>query len=178
VGIIGWFVPNTLGVGYDNIQNGLNATMLIGPALVLCFWKFVSWSIALGSGTSGGTLAPLLTIGSLLGLALGIVLKKLFPSLDIDIHVMALIGMASIFAGCSRALFASVLFALETTRQPLGAVPILGACALSYLVSHWLMANSIMTEKIARRGVKVPSDYFPQHDPANQDIKPDPHGHH
>lgn len=161
VGAIGWIEPRSLGVGYSNITEGLNANIGIAAALWLCLWKFSSWAIALSSGTSGGTLAPLLTFGSLSGLALGSSLKALFPAAAIDVHVMALIGMASVFAGCSRALFASIVFALETTQQPLGIVPLLGACSLSYLISHWFMHTSIMTEKIARRGVHVPSEYFP-----------------
>lgn len=160
VGCIGYVQPLTLGVGYSNIEDGLNASISVPVALALCFWKFLSWNIALSSGTSGGTLAPLMTLGALLGLAFGTVFQSFFPQLGIDVHVVALIGMAAIFAGCSRALFASVVFALETTRQPLGLVPLLGACSLSYLISHWFMKTSIMTEKIERRGVRVPSDYF------------------
>ncbi|MDR3606208.1 MAG: chloride channel protein [Oligoflexia bacterium] len=161
VGIIGLIEPRSLGVGYSNIADGLNANLTVAAALLLCLWKFCSWSVALSSGTSGGTLAPLLTIGSLVGFAFGAVLKAAFPALSIDVHVMALIGMAAVFAGCSRALFASIVFALETTQQPLGIIPLLGACSLSYFVSHWLMETSIMTEKIVRRGVRVPTDYFP-----------------
>lgn len=161
VGLIGYIEPKSLGVGYSNIEDGLSGSLTISAALALCLWKFLSWNIALSSGTSGGTLAPLMTFGSLLGLALGVVFQFLFPHAGIDIHVMALIGMAAIFAGCSRALFASVIFALETTRQPLGLVPLLGACSVSYLISHWFMKTSIMTEKIERRGVRVPSEYFP-----------------
>jgi chloride channel protein, CIC family len=67
--------------------------------------------------------------------------------------------MAAIFAGASRALLASAVFAFETTRQPLGLLPLLGGCTASYLVSSLLMRNSIMTEKIARRGVRVLADY-------------------
>jgi len=161
VGVIGWFQPSTLGVGYSNIQMALDGQVTVAAAFVLIFWKFASWAIALSSGTSGGTLAPLMTLGSLSGAALGILLKFYMPSLEIDVRVLALIGMAAVFAGCSRALLASVVFALESTRQLTGLVPLLGACSLSCLVSHWFMKNSIMTEKIARRGIHVPSDYFP-----------------
>lgn len=161
VGVIGLIEPLSLGVGYSNIEHGLNGDLTIPVALALCFWKFLSWNIALSSGTSGGTLAPLLTFGALLGFVLGTGLQKLFPGAGIDLHIVALIGMAAIFCGCSRAFFASIVFALEVTRQPLGLVPLLGACSLSYLISHWAMKTSIMTEKIHRRGVRVPSEYFP-----------------
>jgi H+/Cl- antiporter ClcA len=67
--------------------------------------------------------------------------------------------MAAMFAGASRAFLASVVFAFETTLQPLGLLPLLAGCAAAYLVSSLMMRNTIMTEKIARRGVKVPTEY-------------------
>src|SRR4029079_3641955 len=65
----------------------------------------------------------------------------------------------AMFAGASRALLASIVFAFETTLQPLGLLPLLGGCTAAYLVSCVLMRHTIMTEKIARRGVRVPSEY-------------------
>jgi CBS domain-containing protein len=82
-----------------------------------------------------------------------------FPAAGIDPRVAALVGMAALFAGASRALLASVVFAFETTLQPLGLLPLLGGCSASLLVSCLTMRHSIMTEKIARRGVRVPAEY-------------------
>jgi H+/Cl- antiporter ClcA/CBS domain-containing protein len=159
VGLIGWFAPRTLGVGYDNIE-ALVSGNIMGTALaVLCVAKFVSWAIALGSGTSGGTLAPLLTIGAGLGAGLGVLADHAWPSLGIDPRMAALVGMAALFAGASRALLASAVFAFEATQQPTGLLPLLGGCGISYLVSAMLMRHSIMTEKIARRGTRVLADY-------------------
>jgi len=126
---------------------------------VLALLKFTSWVISLGSGTSGGTLAPLFTIGAGLGSVAGIAIATLAPGLGVDASVAALVGMAAMFAGASRALLASVVFAFETTRQPLGLLPLLGGCAGAYLVSCYLMRHSIMTEKIARRGARIPDEY-------------------
>ena len=159
VGVVGYFAPHTLGVGYDNIENILTGQLAGRALLFLCVLKFISWAIALGSGTSGGTLAPLFTIGGALGASLGSGFATLLPSLGIDPRIAGLVGMAAIFAGASRALLASVIFAFETTLQPLGLLPLLGGCAAAYLVSSLLMENTIMTEKIARRGVRVPSEY-------------------
>lgn len=159
VGGVGYFAPHTLGVGYDNIERVLSGSFT-GQALVLLFvLKFVSWSVALGSGTSGGTLAPLFTIGGGLGATLGALSAHAFPQLGIDPRVAGLVGMAAIFAGASRALLASVVFAFETTLQPLGLLPLLCGCSAAFLVSCFLMRHTIMTEKIARRGVRVPSEY-------------------
>ena len=159
VGAIGIFAPRTLGVGYDNIE-GMVSGKLVGQAVLwLCIWKFVSWAVSLGSGTSGGTLAPLFTIGGGCGVALGEVLARTVPRFGIDPRICALVGMAAMFAGASRALLASVVFAFETTLQPLGLLPLLGGCTAGYLVSAMLMRNTIMTEKLARRGVRVPAEY-------------------
>src|SRR4030081_1287844 len=84
---------------------------------------------------------------------------RVFPGIGIDIRVAALVGMAAMFAGASRALLASVVFAFETTRQPMGLLPLLGGCTASFLLSCLLMRNTIMTEKMVRRGVRVPGEY-------------------
>jgi H+/Cl- antiporter ClcA/CBS domain-containing protein len=159
VGAVGILEPRTLGVGYDNIDGLLTGRLAGMTALTLCALKFISWSISLGSGTSGGTLAPLLTIGGGVGVVLGGVAARLLPHARIDVRICALVGMAALFAGASRALLASVVFAFETTLQPLGLLPLLGGCTAGYLVSSLLMPNTIMTEKLARRGVRVPTDY-------------------
>ena len=159
VGVIGYFSPLTLGVGYDNIIHTISGDWTLKAIAFLCVMKLISWSIALGSGTSGGTLAPLFTIGSGAGALMGAAAQWMLPSAAIDLRVAALVGMAAIFAGASRALLASVVFAFETTLQPLGLLPLLGGCTASFVTSSLLMRNSIMTEKIARRGVRVPTEY-------------------
>ena len=159
VGIVGYFAPRTLGVGYDNIEQIISGHMVAQAFIVLCALKFASWVIALGSGTSGGTLAPLFTIGAGLGATLGTLAVSLAPTLGIDVRIAALVGMAAMFAGASRALLASVVFAFETTRQPIGLLPLLGGCTSAFLVSCLLMRTSIMTEKIVRRGVRVLGEY-------------------
>lgn len=161
VGVIGLFAPRTLGVGYENISDllGGNATMPL--ILSLALLKLLSWGIALGSGTSGGTLAPLMTIGGAVGCLLGMAAQALFPAVGIALPLAVLVGMSAMFAGASRALLTSVAFALETTGRIEALLPLLGACAASYLVSYFLMSNTIMTEKIARRGIRTPDSYEP-----------------
>lgn len=161
VGLIGYFYPRTLGVGYSNIDAILSGEFTPQFVLIFCSMKFLSWVIALGSGTSGGTLAPLFTIGGGIGVLTGILGQALFPWMNIDLKAAALVGMAALFAGASRALLASVVFAFETTGQGIGLLPLLAGCTISYLISSYLMKNTIMTEKIARRGVTVPSQYAP-----------------
>ncbi|PAW93593.1 chloride channel protein [Mucilaginibacter sp. MD40] len=161
VGLVGYFYPHTLGVGYDNITGLLSGNLPLSLVLALCFFKFLSWAIALGSGTSGGTLAPLLTIGGASGSIATALILNFFPDCGINIPMGALIGMSAMFAGASRAYLTSVTFALEATMQSHALLPLLGACTASYLVSFFLMENTIMTEKIARRGVITPDSYEP-----------------
>ncbi|HWH02296.1 MAG TPA: chloride channel protein [Gemmatimonadales bacterium] len=159
VGLVGHFAPRTLGVGYDNITDMLGGGVVGGALFALCVLKFVSWVVALGSGTSGGTLAPLFIIGGGLGATLGGFASHALPAAGIDLRVAALVGMAAMFAGASRAFLASVVFALEATRQPMAILPLLGGGAAAYLVSYLLMRETIMTRKIVDRGVRVISEY-------------------
>jgi CBS domain-containing protein len=159
VGLIGYILPRTLGVGYYNIEQTLSGAVVGRALALLVALKFLSWVIYLGSGTSGGTLAPLFTIGGGLGALLGAAAARHLPALGIDAHVAALVGMAAIFAGASHALLASVVFAFETTRQPLGLLPLLAGCTAAYFVSLLRMRHSIMTERLARRGTTVRTEY-------------------
>lgn len=159
VGVIGYFAPRTLGVGYNNITDVLSGTMAMSVVISLCVMKFISWSIALGSGTSGGTLAPLLTIGGAFGAIIGSCILKYLPDSGIVLPLAALVGMAAMFAGASRAFLTSIVFALEATGQFNALLPLLAACTAAYLISYFFMDNTIMTEKIARRGVVAPTSY-------------------
>jgi CBS domain-containing protein len=159
VGAAGLIAPRTMGVGYDNIEETLSGTLAGRTLAVLVALKLASWAISLGSGTSGGTLAPLFTIGGGIGALLGSAVSAVAPGLGVDPRIGALVGMAAMFAGASRALLTSVVFAFETTRQPLGLLPLLGGCSAGFFISSLMMKSTIMTEKLARRGARVPSEY-------------------
>jgi H+/Cl- antiporter ClcA/CBS domain-containing protein len=159
VGVIGLMDPRTLGVGYSNINSILGGE-IIGPTLLmLVVLKFISWSVYLGSGTSGGTLAPLFTIGGGIGSLLGSLAIAVAPAVGVDLHVAALVGMGAMFAGASHALLASIVFTFEITRQSIELLPLLAGCSAAYLVSLLLNRSSIMTEKLARRGTYVRTEY-------------------
>ncbi len=155
VGGIGLLVPRVLGVGYDNITLAVAGGFTTATLATLCIAKFAAWAVALGSGTSGGTLAPLLTFGAALGWLIATAIAAIAPDAGIDPRVAALVGMAAMFAGASRALLASIVFALEGTQQIHAIVPIVGGVTLAYVASAMLMRTTIMTEKLARRGVEV-----------------------
>ena len=94
-----------------------------------------------------------------MGSAVGAAGRDLLPMAHIDIRIAALVGMAAIFAGASRAMLTAVVFAFETTLQPLGLLPLLGGCSAAYLISSLMMKNTIFTEKVVRRGFLVPTEY-------------------
>ncbi|MEA2762451.1 MAG: hypothetical protein QOD47_1735 [Gemmatimonadaceae bacterium] len=163
VGSLGLVEPRILGVGYSNIIGALSGT-IVGRALItLVVLKFLAWALYLGSGTSGGILAPLFTLGSGLGAWLGGVGADLLPTVGIDPRIAGLVGMAAIFAGATHALLTSIVFAFETTRQPVGLLPLLLGCSAAYLVALLSSRFSLLTEKLARREGAVHTEYTVDH---------------
>ena len=153
VGIGGYVEPRALGVGYDVIGDLLNNKMLLGVALSLLAVKAAIWVIALGSGTSGGVLAPLLMMGAGLGIALAPVLPGAGPNL------WALVCMAAVLGGVLGAPLTAIVFAFGLTHDSEALLPLLLTTAVSYGFNVLTMRRSIMTEKIARRGLHIYREY-------------------
>ncbi len=159
LGIIAYFQPRVLGIGYDNIDAIINGQMVGAALAAFVVAKFLAWVIYLGSGTSGGTLAPLFTIGGGIGAVLGALAAAVAPGAMVSPQVAALVGMSAMFAGASHALLAAIVFTFEITRQPFGLLPLLAGGTAAYFVSLLMNHNSIMTEKLARRGASVRVEY-------------------
>ena len=155
---IGLLVPRVLGVGYDQISLVLNAKLAVGTLAILAVAKLLAWWVALGSGTSGGTLAPILLISGSFGALLGRLAQQV-PGLHISAGAIALAAMAATFGAATRATFASIVFLFELTRDYNAILPLILATVIATLVASALMRDSIMTEKLTRRGLRVPSDY-------------------
>lgn len=158
VGLGGLIEPAALGVGYDNIRGMLQGDMAVRALLVLLLVKGVIWSVALGSGTSGGVLAPLLIMGG----ALGGLEAGLLPGGHAELGgagFWALISMAAMMGGTMRSPLTATLFAVELTGAVHALLPLLAACTAAYLVTVFLMKRSILTEKVARRGHHVLREY-------------------
>ena len=153
IGIGGLIEPRVLGVGYETIYELLRGH-IVGAALIgILVGKSVVWSLALGSGTSGGVLAPLLMMGG----ALGAALSKFIPIGDSGLW--ALIGMAAMMGGTMRSPLTSMIFALELT-QDFNLLPgLLAGCIAAHGVTVLLLRRSILTEKVARRGYHVMREY-------------------
>jgi chloride channel protein, CIC family len=152
VGLGGLADARALGVGYDTIDAELAGKLAIGALLLLLVVKLVIWSVALGSGTSGGILAPLLMMGA----AVGGVVGHGFGGAP---GAWALVGLAGTLAGVTRSPFTSVVFALELTHAVDLLLPLLVACTLAHLCSVLVLKRSILTEKVARRGFHVMREY-------------------
>ena len=155
VGVIGFFVPQILGVGYDVISSLIDSRVTLEIAALILVAKAVAWVLAMGSQTSGGTLAPLFMIGSALGLIFGIGVVAAFPGLGVVPGVFAIAAMAAVFGTASRAPFTSIVFALEVTQAYQGVLPVIVTVVIAELVGEYLMTDSIMTEKLTRRGLRV-----------------------
>ena len=152
VGCGGWIEPHALGAGYANIQNLLDGSMVRDALILLLVVKAAIWLVALGSGTSGGVLAPLLIMGGALGCLAG----QWLPG---DHGFWALLGMAGIMSAAMRAPLTGAIFAIELTGR-LDALPCsVAAAATGYAVAVLLLRRSILTERIARRGRHVVQEY-------------------
>ncbi|ESX10049.1 chloride channel protein [Mesorhizobium sp. M0179] len=153
VGIGGLIEPQALGVGYDNIADMLDGRLIATAALVLLVVKAIIWSVALGSGTSGGVLAPLLIMGGAMGAVLAGILPEATPGF------WPLLAMAATMGGTMRAPLTATFFAVELTGNTHVLVPLIAACAAAHAVTVLLMKRSILTEKIARRGHHLVREY-------------------
>jgi chloride channel protein, CIC family len=154
VGLGGLLYPHALGVGYDDVADLLRGNIVGAFLLGFLVTKAVTWAVALGSGTSGGVLAPLLIIGGSLGAAMA---QWLRPE---EAGLWAMTSMAAMMGGTMRSPLTSVAFLLELTGD-IGVLPaLLIAAATAHGVTVLLMRRSILTEKVARRGHHVTREYI------------------
>ena len=153
VGLGGYFDPRVLGVGYGTIHS-LLAGEVVGAALIgLLIGKSLVWSVALGSGTSGGVLAPLLMMGGALG-----ALASHYTPIG-DAGLWATIGMAAMMGGTMRSPLTAMVFTLELTSDFQLFPALLVSCVAAYAVTVLLLRRSILTEKVARRGYHITREY-------------------
>jgi chloride channel protein, CIC family len=153
IGLGGLIFPQALGVGYDTIgallQGSVPRTMILGILLV----KSAIWAISLGSGTSGGVLAPLLMMGG----ALGGIESMFLPNEGIGFW--PLVSMGAILGGTMRSPFTGIIFALELTHDVNMLVPLLAAVTIAHGFTALTMRRSILTEKVSRRGFHLSREY-------------------
>ena len=159
LGIIGFFVPRVLGVGYDTISDILNNNLALKLLILVAVFKALALVISLGSGTSGGLLAPMFMSSAAMGGVFAILMNRLFPSLHLSPGAFALVAMAAVFGAASRATFAFIVFAFEITRDYNAVLPLMLGCVIADMIALHYLPSSIMTEKLARRGLRVPEEF-------------------
>ena len=162
LGVIGYFVPRVLGVGYDTIGDILNANLGLKLLIVLALAKSVALMVSLGAGTSGGLLAPMFLSSAALGGVFAISINKLVPGAALSAGAFALVAMGAVFGAASRATFSFIIFAFEITRDYNSVLPLMLVCVIADGIAILLMPKtSIMTEKLTRRGLRIHQEFEP-----------------
>jgi chloride channel protein, CIC family len=160
LGIIGFFVPRVLGVGYDTIGDILNGQLAWKLLLIVMLAKAAALAVSLGSGTSGGLLAPCFMWSAAMGGIFAMVANHFLPGAHLSPGAFALVAMGAVFAAASRATFTFIIFAFEITRDYNSVLPLMLVSVIADGIAMLLMpTSSIMTEKLARRGLHVHQDY-------------------
>jgi H+/Cl- antiporter ClcA/CBS domain-containing protein len=162
LGIIGFFVPRVLGVGYDTISDILAARLAWQVLLLIVIFKSLALVVSLGSGTSGGLLAPMFMASAALGGLFATGVNHLVPGMELAVGAFALVAMGAVFGAASRATFTFIIFAFEITRDYNAVLPLMLVAVIADGIAIMLQGNSsIMTEKLTRRGLRIHTDFEP-----------------
>jgi H+/Cl- antiporter ClcA/CBS domain-containing protein len=159
LGIIGFLVPRVFGVGYNWIGDILNNQFTLKALLILLVAKALALVISLSSGTSGGLLAPMFMSSAALGGAFAMGVNRLVPGAHLDPGAYALVAMGAIFGAAARSTFAFIVFAFEITRDYNAILPLMLVAVIADAIAIRYLPHSIMTQKLARRGVEPELDY-------------------
>ena len=168
VGIMGWFVPQLLGVGYKYVGDALNGRMALKLLLLLLVLKLVAVATCYGSGNAGGIFGPSLFLGAVLGGAVGTVANHFLPHTVGTPGAYALVGMGTAFAGIVRAPMTSVMMIFETTRDYAVIVPLMISNLVSFFISSRLQKNPIYEELARQDGIHLPTAETRQQDKQRQ----------
>jgi chloride channel protein, CIC family len=160
VGIIGYFVPRVLGVGYDTTGDILNANLGLKLLVIVMVAKAAALVVSLGSGSSGGLLAPMFMSSAAMGGAYAVVIDRIYPGAQLAAGAFALVAMGAVFGAASRATFTFIIFAFEVTRDYKAVLPLMLVSVIADGIAMLLMPkSSVMTEKLVRHGMRIPTDY-------------------
>jgi CIC family chloride channel protein len=157
VGLIGWFIPQVLGVGYGYVGDALNGSMAFKMMLLLVVLKLITVTTSYASGNAGGIFGPALFIGAMLGGAVGTVAHHFFPGYTANPGAYALVGMGAVFAGIVRAPMTSVLMIFEMTQDYAVIVPLMIANMISLFIASRLQEEPIYEALAVQDGIHLPS---------------------
>jgi chloride channel protein, CIC family len=156
VGVMGWFVPQVLGVGYAYVGDALNGSMAFKLMVVLVVLKLFAITTSYASGNAGGIFGPSLFLGAMLGGSVGYVAHQFFPAYTATPGAYALVGMGALFAGIVRAPMTSVLMIFEMTRDYTVIVPLMIANLASLFISSRLQKQPIYEALAHQDGIHLP----------------------
>jgi CIC family chloride channel protein len=157
VGVMGWFVPQVLGVGYGNVSLALNGQMALGLMALLVPLKLIATASCYGTGNAGGIFGPALFIGAMMGGATGSVAHHLLPDYTGSVGAYALVGMGVAFAGIVRVPLTSVIMIFEMTRDYSIIVPLMISNLISFYISYRLQPEPIYEALQHQDGIHLPS---------------------
>lgn len=156
VGLIGWFLPEVLGVGYDYVERVLGGDLAVKTIAMLAVLKIVATATCYSSGNAGGIFGPSLFIGAMIGGSVGGTAHHLFPAWTAGPGAYALVGMGTAFAGIVRTPLTSVIMIFEMTRDYNIIVPLMISNLISFFVSYQLQRQPIYEALAHQEGVILP----------------------
>ncbi|HWF12120.1 MAG TPA: chloride channel protein, partial [Candidatus Acidoferrales bacterium] len=159
LGVVGYFLPRVFGPGYATISDVLNVRMTLTAVLLLLIFKAFVVLLSLGSGTSGGTLAPMFMMSGAIGSTFAMVVNHIIPSAHLSVGAYAVAAMGALLCACARAPFTFLVCAIETTHDFHAVAPVILVCIVADAIAVRYMPHSIMTEKLERMGFGAGQDY-------------------
>jgi CIC family chloride channel protein len=163
VGLMGYFVPEVLGVGYNQVEKVLNGDIVLKLVVLLALLKIVATAVCYASGNAGGIFGPSLFIGAMMGAAVGGVAHTLFPNSTAGPGAYALVGMGTAFAGIVRTPLTSVIMIFEVTRDYTIIVPLMISNLIAFFISQRLQKQPIYEALAYQEGVHLPTPHSRSH---------------
>jgi CIC family chloride channel protein len=160
VGLLGYFVPSVMGVGYDQVDKVLSGDMVLRVIVTLGLLKILATSICYASGNAGGIFGPSMFIGAMMGGMVGQVAHRLLPGSTADAGAYALVGMGTAFAGIIRTPLTSVIMIFEVTRDYTIIVPLMISNMIAFYISQRLQREPIYEALAHQDGIHLPTGHF------------------
>ena len=159
VGLMGYFVPEVMGVGYNYVEKVLNGDIVLKLVVLFAVFKIIATAVCYASGNAGGIFGPALFIGAMMGAAVGGVAHAVFPQYTAGPGAYALVGMGTAFAGIVRTPLTSVIMIFEITRDYTIIVPLMISNLIAFFISHRLQETPIYEALANQEGVHLPSGH-------------------
>ena len=157
VGLMGWFAPAVMGVGYNYVERTLNGDVVLQTVAMLAVLKIVASAVCYASGNAGGIFSPSLFVGAMIGASVGSLAHSLFPGYTAEPGAYALVGMGTAFAGIVRTPLTSVIMIFEVTRDYTIIVPLMISNLIAFFISYMLQREPIYEALARQEGIFLPT---------------------